>query len=74
MESVPKNKRYAIKRLIDNDSTLIPGDLEKLKIVDLLKMIEEQKVKSKEVVSSDYGYKPHSIWYYMGIVDDDEDN
>ena len=71
MESVPKNKRYAIKRLIDNDSTLNPSDLEKLKIVDLLKMIEEQKVKSKEVIPVKEDFKPRSLFSYFG---DDEDN
>jgi hypothetical protein len=71
MESVPKNKRYAIKRLIDNDSTLKPSDLEKLKIVDLLKMIEEQKVKSKEVIQDKPDFKPRSLFSYFG---DDEDN
>jgi hypothetical protein len=50
MEGIPKNKRYAIKRLIDNDNTLVPSDLEKLKIVELLKMIESQKIISKEVI------------------------
>ncbi len=71
MESVPKNKRYAIKRLIDNDSTLNPSDLEKLKIVDLLKMIEEQKVKSKEIIQDKPDFKPRSFFSYFG---DDEDN
>jgi hypothetical protein len=50
MEGIPKNKRYAIKRLVDNDKTLVPSDLEKLKIVELLKMIESQKMSSKEVI------------------------
>ena len=70
MDSIPKNKRYAIKRLIDNDSTLIPSDLEKLKIVDLLKMIEEQKIKSKEVIPVERVYEPRSMRSYMGLDDD----
>ena len=32
MESVSRNKRYLIKRIIDNDNTLTPSDLEKLHI------------------------------------------
>lgn len=71
MESVPKNKRYAIKRLLDIDNTLIPSDLEKLKIVDLLKMIEEQKVKSKEVIPVKEDFKARSFFSYFG---DDEDS
>lgn len=70
MDSVPKNKRYAIKRLIDNDSTLNPSDLEKLKIVDLLKMIEEQKVKSKEVIPVGEEFKPRSFFSYFGHGED----
>ena len=71
MDSVPKNKRYAIKRLIDNDNTLIPSDLEKLKIVELLKMIEDQKIKSKEVISIKPEFKPRTLLSYLGL---DEDN
>jgi hypothetical protein len=71
MDSVPKNKRYAIKRLIDNDKTLIPSDLEKLKIVELLKMIEEQKIKSKQVIPLEHEFKPKSLLYYLGL---DQDN
>jgi hypothetical protein len=71
MDTVPKNKRYAIKRLLDNDNTLVPSDLEKLKIVDLLKMIEDQKMKSKEVIPTKEEYKAKSFFSYFG---DDEDN
>ena len=67
MDSVPKNKRYAIKRLTDNDKTLIPSDLEKLKIVDLLKMIEDQKSKSKQVIPVEYEFKPRSLLSYIGL-------
>ena len=67
MDSVPKNKRYAIKRLTDNDKTLIPSDLEKLKIVDLLKMIEDQKIKSKQVIPVEREFKPRSLLSYIGL-------
>lgn len=67
MDSVPKNKRYAIKRLTDNDKTLIPSDLEKLKIVDLLKMIEDQKIKSKQVIPVEHEFKPRSLLSYIGL-------
>ena len=68
-DDIPKNKRYAIKRLVDNDNTLIPGDLKKFKIVELLKMIEEQKLVSKEVIVEEY--KPRSLWSYVGGDDED---
>jgi len=70
MDSVSKNKRYAIKRLIDNDKTLIPSDLEKFKIIDLLKMIEEQKIKSKQVIRLEREFEPKSLLYYLGLEED----
>ena len=69
MESVSRNKRYLIKRIIDNDNTLTPSDLEKLKVIELLKMIEEQKIKLTEVINTKEEFKPRSLMSYIGCED-----
>ena len=51
--AISKNKSYIIKRLLDGDKTLKPEDLELLKVVELLKMIEEQKLNSIEIIQTE---------------------
>ena len=46
MESIPKNKRYTIRRLMQVDPSLSVDALKGKTILELTNMIEDQKVKS----------------------------
>jgi hypothetical protein len=70
MDRVPKNKRYAIKRLIDMDPSLNPEELGKLKIVNLLQMIEDKKAAATEIIVENV-FQPRSLRYYCGLGDED---
>ena len=67
MDTVSKNKRYCIKRLIDGDPSLVISELEGMKVIHLLKMIEDQKVKHVEVVVAEEDFTPRSFLSYCGI-------
>jgi len=66
MDTVPKNKRYTIKRLLEIDPSLSIDDLKTKNILELTKMIEDTKVKSIQKVE-DSGFKPRSLWSYFGV-------
>jgi|LauGreDrversion2_6_1035139.scaffolds.fasta_scaffold278983_2 hypothetical protein len=70
MEGVPKNKRFAVKTLLDMDPSLKIEELSGLKIVELLQKVDEYKVKAKEVVAEpnhDNGFRARSALYYCGL-------
>jgi len=69
MDTVSKNKRYYIKRLIDGDPSLVISELEGMKVIDLLKMIDAQKLKHVEVVVTEPEpeFVPRSLLSYCGI-------
>jgi hypothetical protein len=70
MEGVPKNKRFAVKTLLDMDPSLKIENLSGLKIVELLQKVDEYKVKAKEVVvepDHDGGFRARSALYYCGL-------
>jgi hypothetical protein len=67
MDTVSKNKRYYIKRLVDGDPSLVISELEGMKVMDLLKMIDAQKVKHVEVVAAEPEFVPRSLLSYCGI-------
>lgn len=63
-----KNKSYIIKRIIDIDPMQKTEDLENLKIIDLLKMIEDLKTKSIiEIQNDSENYT--SLAVYCGCSD-----
>ena len=68
MDTVPKNKRYTIKRLLEIDPSLSIDDLKTKNILELTKMIEENKVKSIQKVEEPE-YKSRSLWSYFGGED-----
>jgi hypothetical protein len=65
MDTVPKNKRYTIKRLLEIDPSLSIDDLKTKNILELTKMIEDTKVKSIQKVA-EFKYEPRSLWSYFG--------
>ena len=72
MEGVPKNKRFAVKTLLEMDRSLKIEDLAGLKIVELLQKVDEYKLKAKEVVvepdhDHDQGFQARSPLYYCGL-------
>ena len=69
MDTISKNKRYYIKRLLDGDPSLVISELEGMKVIDLLKMIEKQKLSRVEVVASadETDFTPRSLLSYCGI-------
>ena len=71
METVPRNKRYAIKNLTAIDETLSIEELKELPLVKLLKMIEDRKVKAIQIIKEDF--KPRSLLSYCGCEDGEED-
>jgi hypothetical protein len=72
METVPKNKRYAIQKLVTIDPSLSIDDLKKLSIVNLLKMIDEQKIKATESIAPQVScsYESRSLSSYVGCEED----
>lgn len=50
MDSVPKNKRYIIQRLIEVDPSLSVDELKGKTILELTKMKEDQKIQSTEKI------------------------
>ena len=66
MDTVPKNKRYTIKRLLEIDPSLSIDNLKTKNILELTKMIEDTKVKSIQKVE-DSGFTPRSLWSYFGV-------
>jgi hypothetical protein len=69
MDTISKNKRYYIKRLLDGDPSLVISELEGMKVIDLLKMIEKQKLSRVEVVAAadETDFIPRSLLSYCGI-------
>ncbi len=67
MDTVSKNKRYYIKRLLDGDPSLVVSELEGMKVIELLKMIDDQKIKHVEVVVAEPDFVPRSLFSYCGI-------
>jgi len=67
MESIPKNKRYTIRRLLEIDPSLSLEVLKGKTILELSKMIDEQKVRAIEVIEHDE--PPRSLLSYCGCED-----
>jgi len=67
MESIPKNKRYTIRRLIEVDPSLSVDALKGKTILELTNMIEDQKVKSIKVIEKDEPTR--SLLSYCGCED-----
>ena len=69
METVPRNKRYAIKNLMAIDETLSIDELKEVSLVKLLKMIDDRKVKAIQIIKEDF--KPRTLLSYCGCEDED---
>ena len=67
MESIPKNKRYTIRRLMQVDPSLSVDALKGKTILELTNMIEDQKVKSIKVIEQDEPTR--SLLSYCGCED-----
>jgi hypothetical protein len=67
MESIPKNKRYTIRRLLEIDPSLSLEVLKGKTILELSKMIDEQKVRAIEVIEHDEPQR--SLLSYCGCED-----
>ena len=67
MESIPKNKRYTIRRLLEIDPSLSLDVLKGKSILELSKMIDDQKVRATEVIELDE--PPRSLLSYCGCED-----
>ena len=67
MDTVPKNKRYIIKRLIEIDPSLSVDELKGKTILELSKMKEEQKIQSTEKIEPVEEYEYRSVFSYLGL-------
>ena len=71
MDTVPKNKRYIIKRLIEIDPSLSVDELKGKTILELSKMKEEQKIQSTEKIEpvgeTEPEFKYRSVFSYLGL-------
>jgi hypothetical protein len=71
MDTVPKNKRYIIKRLLEIDPSLSVDELKGKTILELSKMKETQKIQSTEKIEpveepeSEFEYR--SVFDYLGL-------
>jgi hypothetical protein len=67
MDTVPKNRRYIIKRLIEIDPSLSVDELKGKTILELSKMKEEQKIQSTEKIEPDEEFEYRSVLDYLGL-------
>ena len=67
MDTVPKNKRYIIKRLIEIDPSLSVDELKGKTILALSKMKEDQKVRSTEIIEPEEEFEYKSVFDYLGL-------
>lgn len=67
MDTVPKNKRYMIKKLIEMDPSLSVDELKGKTILALSKMKEDQKVRSTETIEPEEEFEYKSVFDYLGL-------
>jgi hypothetical protein len=67
MDTVPKNKRYMIKKLIEMDPSLSVDELKGKTILALSKMKEDQKVRSTETIEQEEEFEYKSVFDYLGL-------
>ena len=67
MDTVPKNKRYIIKRLIEIDPSLSVDELKGKTILELSKMKETQKIQSTEKIEPVEEFEYKSVFDYLGL-------
>jgi hypothetical protein len=69
MDTVPKNKRYIIKRLIEIDPSLSVDELKGKTILELSKMKETQKIQSTEKIEpvEEPEFEYRSVFDYLGL-------
>jgi hypothetical protein len=67
MDTVPKNKRYMIKKLIEMDPSLSVDELKGKTILALSKMKEDQKVRSTEIIEPEEEFEYKSVFDYLGL-------
>lgn len=67
MDTVPKNKRYIIKRLIEVDPSLSVDELKGKTILELSKMKEEQKIRYTEKIEPVEEFEYKSVFDYLGL-------
>ena len=66
MDTVPKNKRYIIKRLLEIDPSLSVDELKGKTILELSNMKKEQKIQSVETVE-ECVFEYRSVFDYLGL-------
>jgi hypothetical protein len=67
MDTVPKNKRYILKKLIEMNPSLSVDELKGKTILELSKMKEELKIQSTERIEPEEEFEYKSVFDYLGL-------